>query len=109
MKTLNVALITLYLLGAIEVTLPILDAAATSFNGSTIIKVDTTNRTISFRTREGDNWTLPVENPELLTKQEIAQGDQVSIEISPDDTITKIVKHSEQRQHVPRDTEERSE
>jgi len=109
MKTPNVALTALYLLGTIGTTLPILDAAATSFNGSTIIQIDTTNRTISFRTREGDNWTLPVENPELLTKQPIAQGDQVSIEISPDDKITKIVKHSEQRQHVPRDTEERSE
>ncbi len=70
--------------------------AATSFNGSTIIGVNQAERTITFRTKEGDKWTLPVDDPELLKGERIAQGDQVSIEIGTDDRITKILKPSDQ-------------
>ncbi|ALA58370.1 hypothetical protein [Nitrospira moscoviensis] len=66
--------------------------AATNFNGSTIIGIDRAERTVTFRTKEGEKWTLPVENPDLLKGDRIAQGDQVSIELDPDDRITKIVK-----------------
>lgn len=66
--------------------------AATSFNGSTIIGIDQKERTVTFRTKEGDKWTLPVDDPEFLQKQKISAGDQVSIEIDPNDKITKIFK-----------------
>jgi hypothetical protein len=66
--------------------------AATNFNGSTIIGIDQAERTVTFRTKEGEKWTLPVENPDLLKDDRIAQGDQVSIELDPNDRITKIVK-----------------
>jgi hypothetical protein len=72
--------------------------AATSFNGngSTIIGIDEGQRTITFRTREGESWTLPVADPELVKKEGIAKGDQVSIEIDLNDQITRILKPSTQ-------------
>lgn len=81
--------------------------AATSFNGngSTIVGIDEGQRTITFRTREGENWTLPVADPELVKRERIAAGDQVSIEIDLNDHITKIFKPSEQQptRHDTRD------
>ena len=68
--------------------------AATNFNGSTITAVDHGQRTITFKTREGESWTLPVADPEIFKKQQIAQGDSVSIEIDLNDRITKILKSS---------------
>ena len=62
--------------------------AATSFNGSTIVSIDQAQRTITFQTREGENWTLPVADPEILKEV------RVSIEIDPNDKITKILKAS---------------
>ncbi|HEU4685542.1 MAG TPA: hypothetical protein VFS39_13635 [Nitrospira sp.] len=80
--------------------------AATTFNGSTIIGVDTTKPTVTFRTKEGEHWTLPLADPELLKRQEIAKGDRVSIEIDLDDRITGILKSSGQvppPESIPRD------
>ena len=68
--------------------------AATSFNGSTIVSIDQAQRTITFQTREGENWTLPVADPEILKEVRVSKGDQVSIEIDPNDKITKIFKAS---------------
>src|SRR5215213_5470499 len=59
--------------------------AVTSFNGSTIIGIDQKERTVTFRTKEGDRWTLPIDDPEFLEKEKISPGDQVSIEIDPND------------------------
>ena len=80
--------------------------AATSFNGSTIIGIDQKERTVTFRTKEGDKWTLPVDDPEFLQKEKISAGDQVSIEIDPNDKITKIFKptsESSQAARAPRE------
>ena len=80
--------------------------AATSFNGSTIVGVDQGQRTITFKTREGESWTLPVIDLEILTKEQLSSGDRVSIEIDLDDRITKILKSSGQSptaQSGPRD------
>lgn len=80
--------------------------AATNFNGSTILGIDHKERTITFRTKEGDKWTLPVEDVELLKKEHIAQGDQVSIEIDPNDRITKVVKPNESSGNRPAEPRE---
>lgn len=69
--------------------------AATSFNGSTVTAVDEQKGTITFRTRDGQTWTLPVSDPELIKKKQVTQGEQVSIEIDLDDRITKIAKPSD--------------
>lgn len=69
--------------------------AATNFNGSTIIAVDQNERTVTFRTKDGEKWTLPVENPDLVKDGRVKEGEQVSIELDLDDRITKILKPSD--------------
>lgn len=70
--------------------------AATTFNGSTVVGIDQTQRTITFVTREGQSWTLPVADPNILKKVQVSKGDQVSIEIDQSDNIVNIIKLSEQ-------------
>lgn len=70
--------------------------AATNFNGSTVVGIDQAQRSIIFQTREGQTWTLPVADPDMLKNEQIAKGDRVSIEIDLDDRITKIIKISGQ-------------
>ena len=71
------------------------EAAATTFIGSRIKHIDSTQQTITFQTREGKSWTLGVIDPNILTKDKIAEGDQVSIEVDLNDRIIKIVRLSE--------------
>jgi hypothetical protein len=68
--------------------------AATNFNGSTVVGID--QQSVTFKTREGQTWTLALADPSMLKNQQIAKGDQVSIEIDMDDRITKILKISNQ-------------
>ncbi len=89
------------LLGGMIVT----SHAATNFNGSTITSIDERQRTVTFRTREGQSWTLPVVDPELLKKDRINQGDQVSIEIDLNDQIITILKPSDSPQAARTDNE----
>lgn len=70
--------------------------AATTFNGSTVVGIDQTQRTVTFLTREGESWTLPVADPNILKKEQVSKGDHVSIEIDPNDRIINIIKLSEQ-------------
>lgn len=70
--------------------------AATNFNGSTVVGIDQAQRSITFQTRGGQTWTLPVADPSMLKNEQIAKGDQVTIEIDLDDRITKIIKTSGQ-------------
>lgn len=65
---------------------------ATTFIGSTIERVEPDQQRITFRTREGQSWTLEVADDQLLHKEPLAKGDQVSIEIGANDKVTKIVK-----------------
>ncbi|BCA52970.1 exported protein of unknown function [Nitrospira sp. KM1] len=76
------------------VSVPSISTADTTFNASTIVGVDQSERTITFKTREGTTWTLPVSDPKILQIQ-VARGDQVSIEIDLSDRIIKMTKLSE--------------
>lgn len=76
--------------------------AATVFGGSRIVGIDQAQRTITFKTKDGQTWTLPVVDPNVLKQQPIANGDQVTIEIDLDDRITKVLKLSEVSSPVPR-------
>lgn len=67
-------------------------AATTTFIGSTIERIDPGQHMITFRTREGQSWTLEVADGNLLVKEPLSKGDQVSIEIGTNDKVTKIVK-----------------
>ncbi|TMQ28870.1 MAG: hypothetical protein E6K65_11395 [Nitrospirae bacterium] len=82
--------------------------ATTTFTGSTVVGIDQAKRTVTFQTKEGDTWTLPVSDPNLLNKDQVAKGDRVSIEIDLSDRISKITKLSE-RTPSPHDTRVMSE
>jgi hypothetical protein len=67
--------------------------AATTFIGATVESVDSSQQTITFRSREGQSWTLGVADPNMLKHGNIARGDQASIEVDPkSDKIIKIVR-----------------
>jgi hypothetical protein len=75
--------------------------AATTFGSSTIVGIDQAQRTITFQTKDGQTWTLPVADPNMLNKEMVAKGDQVSIEIDLSERITKITKLSEPLRSEP--------
>jgi hypothetical protein len=68
--------------------------ATTTFGGSRIVAIDEGQKTITFRTKEGQTWTLPVADSKLLD-QKVAKGDQVTIEIDLNDRIIDVVKLSD--------------
>jgi len=73
--------------------------SATTFTASTIEGVDQAHQTITIHTREGQSWTLSVDNPDLIAKEHIAKGDQVSIEFDPtSDKVIKIIRLAHQTQ-----------
>ncbi len=107
MKTSTIVIMAALLLCVVGLNVQTSDAA-TSFSGSTVTAVDESKGTVTFRTKEGESWTLPVSDPELIKKKQVAQGDQVSIEIDLDDRITKIAKPSDDQpsaQSAPREGE----
>ncbi len=71
-----------------------LTKAATTIGG-TVVGIDQFQQTLTFLTREGEYWTLPVADPNILTKERLSKGDQVSIELDRNDRISKIVKLAE--------------
>lgn len=94
-KTSRIVLMTLCLLGLLGGTVLTLEAA-TTFGASTIVGIDQAQRTITFQTKDGQTWTLPVADPNMLNKEMVAKGDHVSIEIDLSERITKITKMSDQ-------------
>lgn len=81
--------------------------ATTSFNRSTLIGIDQGQRTVTFKTIEGQTWTLPLADPNIVKNEQLAKGDQVSIEIDLSDRVIKIIKLSgeprSERPHPPDD------
>jgi len=94
MRTSRITLIMFCCILAIAAT-SIAAEAATTFNGSTIVSFDDAQRTITFQTMEGQVWTLPVSDPNLMKQETISKGDRVGIEIDLDDRIIKITKLGE--------------
>ena len=89
-----ILMITVCLFVSVSTTITRSDAA-TVFGGSTIVAIDQNQRTVTFRTKEGQTWTLPVNDPEILNRQPIAKGDEVAIELDLEDRISKVVKLSD--------------
>jgi hypothetical protein len=89
-----ILMLTLCLLVSVSATVTTTDAT-TVFGGSKIIAIDQDQRTITFRTKEGQTWTLPMTDPDLLNRQAIAKDDQVTIELDLNDRISNVVKLSE--------------
>jgi hypothetical protein len=95
MKTIKVAAAVICLLCA-TVAAVLASEAATIFTGA-IVGIDQTQRTITFQTRDGQMWTLPVTNPNILKQEQAAKGDLVNIEIDLHYRVTKITNLPEQQ------------
>ena len=85
----------------VSATVMITDAS-TTFGGSRIIAIDQEHRTITFKTKEGETWTLQVTDPNLVNQPSFSKEDQVTIEIDLNDQITKVVKPSDGPPPPPR-------
>lgn len=102
MKTSQFAIVAVLLLGIGGAT-ALTSEAASTYNGSIIVGIDRSQRTVTFQTKEGQTWTLPVSDPSIFEKNQVAKGDQVSIEVDLGDRITTITKLSQSSQTQPRD------
>lgn len=102
MQPIKIAIMAIYLFCMIGGAV-LISEATTTFNRSTILGINQAERTVTFQTKDGQTWTLPVNDPNLLNKDQVAKGDRVSIEIDMSNTITKIMKSSE-RTPSPSDT-----
>lgn len=94
MKIARIAIVTIIMLW-MAVASVLTSEAATTFAGA-ILSVDRVQRTVTFQTKNGEIWTLPVADLNLLNKEQVTKGDQVLIEIDVRDRITKIAKISNQ-------------
>ena len=97
-------LLTVFSVSAVATT----SDAATIFGGSRILAIDQGQQTITFKTKEGQTWTLPVQDPNLLKQQSSSKDEQVTIEIDLNDRIINVVKLSDDARSAPRtETEDR--
>ena len=103
MNICTILVVTFFLLSA---TVMVSDAE-TTFGGSRITAIDQDQRTITYKTKEGQSWTLPVTDPDLLNQKTVAKDDPVTIEIDLNDRITKVVKPSDAPAAPRTDTEDR--
>ena len=81
--------------------------ATTTFGGSTIMAVDEGQKTITFKTKEGQTWTLPVVDSKLLNQAQVVKDDQVTIELNLNDQIIDVVKPAEKSTAPRTDAEDR--
>jgi hypothetical protein len=63
---------------------------STTFTKVSVQSVDTSAHRLTFRTIEGQVWTLTAASPDIL--KDLHTGDICSLEIDSDDRVTKIVK-----------------
>jgi hypothetical protein len=66
-----------------------------TYTGTTVENVDTGKQTLSIKTREGERWTLHVSDPEMLKKQNVQNGDTVSVQVDTNNEVIKIAKAGE--------------
>lgn len=62
----------------------------TVFTKVSVQAVDTSAHSLTFRTTDGQTWTLTAASPDLL--KDLHTGDICSLEIDSDDRVVKIVK-----------------
>ena len=102
-RTSLMLLCLLFFIGATVTT----SDATTTFGGSRIIAIDQDQKTITFKTKEGQTWTLPVADSKLLSKQQVTKDDSVTIELDFDDRIIDVVKLSDVPSAPRTETEDR--
>ena len=94
MKNTMITIATICLLWATVTTVRISEAATTL--AGAIVGIDQVEHTITFQTRTGQTWTIPVADSNIL-KQQIAKGDRVRVDVELSESdfskrITKITK-----------------
>ncbi len=84
---------------AFSLWLPVLvfaAAPATTLTGATVEGVDAAKQTVSVKTRDGQSYTLHVQDPELLKKHNLKKGDQISVQVDTNNNIIQIAKPDSQ-------------
>jgi len=81
--------------------------ATTTFGGSSILAVDEGQKTITFKTKEGQTWTLPVVDSKLLNQAQAGKDGQVTIELNLNDQIIDVKKPSDKSTAPRTDSEDR--
>ena len=81
--------------------------ATTTFGGSSILGVDEGQKTITFKTKDGQTWTLPVADSKLLSEAQTGKDDQVTIELDLNDHIIDVVKASDKSSAPRTDSEDK--
>jgi hypothetical protein len=84
---------------AFSLWLPVLALAAspaTTLTGSTVESVDEAKQTISIKTKDGQSYTLKVQDPELLKKYNLKKGDQISLQVDTNNNVIQIAKSDTQ-------------
>ena len=81
--------------------------AATTFGGSSILAIDEGQKTITFKTKEGQTWTLPVVDSKLLAQAQTDKNDSVTIELNLNDQIIDVVKASDKSSVPKTDSEDK--
>lgn len=71
----------------------------TTFTGSTIERIDAPNQQVTFRTLEGQSWSLQVTKEDLL--RGLQPGDRVSLELDAQDRVKNIVRVNQGAQASP--------
>ena len=89
-KSLLVTVSLIMTLGTVHIWWPNETIGSTTFMKVSVQAVDTSAHRLTFRTMEGQVWTLTAASPELL--KDLHTGDICSLEIDSDDRVTKIVK-----------------
>jgi hypothetical protein len=73
--------------------------AASTFIGTTVVDVGPDGRAVTIRTNQGESLSLVVADPAMM--KGVQKGDQVSLELGPDDRVSKIVKVGENSSPSP--------
>ena len=66
------------------------NATIQTFTNSFVEQVDPSTKKLTFRTLEGQTWSLDVQNSDLL--KDLKKGDRVSLELDSDDRIKNVVR-----------------
>jgi hypothetical protein len=84
---------------AFSLWLPVMVFAATpatTLTGATVESVDAAKQTVSVKTKDGQSYTLHVQDPELLKKYNLKKGDQISMQVDTNNNVIQIVKPDSQ-------------
>lgn len=84
---------------AFSLWLPVMVFAAspgTTLTGATVESVDAAKQTVSVKTKDGQSYTLHVQDPELLKKYNLKKGDQISVQVDTNNNVIQIAKPDSQ-------------